>query len=246
MPAGWLEERGQLTEWRRIAVSGALIVAICADIVRPSPGWFAARPTGPGALPRNMARTRDRDGFARLRAACDADPRVPAVAASRMLYRCANIAGAKGGTLADITIGDLLELLGAEAQLSARPRGGGAACYRMLRTLGIFGTSAPATFREVRHAGQRTPGELIDRYNLACRPVRDLLVEYLQERQPALDYRSLEAQAYFLGLRFWKDLETHHPGIASLDLTAEASAAWKERLRTYEDHHHPGRAEAHR
>jgi Phage integrase family len=233
IPARWLEERGQLTEWRRIAVSGALVVAICADIVRPSPGWFASRPAGPGVLLRNMACTRDPDGFARLRAACDADPRLPADTASHTLYRCANIAGAKGGILADIMIGDLLELLEAETQLYAKPRGGAAACYRMLRTLGIFGTSAPATFREVRHTGQRTPAELIDRYGLACRPVRDLLVDYLQERQPALDYRSLEAQAYFLGLRFWKDLEAHHPGISSLDLPAGVAAAWKERLRTF-------------
>jgi hypothetical protein len=29
---------------------------------------------------------------------------------------------------------------------------------------------------------------MIDRYRLACRPVRDLLVAYLRERQPALDY----------------------------------------------------------
>ena len=162
IPAGWLQDRGQLTEWRRIAVSGALIAAICADIVRPSLGWLAARPTGPGALVRNMARTRDHDGFTRLRAVCDADPQVPAAATTRTLYRCANITAAKGGTVAGITIGDLLELLDAETQVSAKPPGGGAACYRMLRTAGIFGPSAPATLREVRHAGQRTPGELID------------------------------------------------------------------------------------
>ncbi|MGE5287523.1 MAG: tyrosine-type recombinase/integrase [Micromonosporaceae bacterium] len=233
IPARWLEQRGQLAEWRRIAVSGALIVAICADIVRPSLRWLAARPTGPGALLRNMARTRDRDGFARLRSACGADPQISADTTSRTLYRCANIAAAKGGSVADITIGDLLELLAAETQVSAKPPPGGAACYRMLHILGIFGTSAPATLREARHTGQRTPGELIDRYHLACRPVRDLLVEYLQERQPALDYRSLEAWAYFLGLRFWKDLETHHPGIDSLHLPADVAAAWKERLRTF-------------
>ena len=125
-----------------------------------------------------------------------------------------------------------LELLEAEARVSVKARGGGAVCYRMLYSLGNFGTAAPATLREARHDGQRTPGELIDRYHLACRPVRDLLVDYLQERQAALDYRTLEAQAYFLGLRFWKDLENHHPGISSLDLPGDVAAAWKERLRT--------------
>src|SRR5262249_55054386 len=29
---------------------------------------------------------------------------------------------------------------------------------------------------------------------------------------------------------FWRDLERHHPGIASLDLPAEVAAAWKQRM----------------
>ena len=41
--------------------------------------------------------------------------------------------------------------------------------------------------------GQLTIGELVDRYRLRCKPVRDLLVDYLRERQPSLDYASLEA-----------------------------------------------------
>ena len=41
--------------------------------------------------------------------------------------------------------------------------------------------------------------------------------------------RSLAAN---LGNVFWKDLERHHPGINSLDLTPEVATAWKQRLRT--------------
>ena len=44
--------------------------------------------------------------------------------------------------------------------------------------------------------GQLTPEQLIDRYDLACRPVRDLLVDYLRERQPGLDYTTLATLAY--------------------------------------------------
>jgi hypothetical protein len=62
--------------------------------------------------------------------------------------------------------------------------------------------------------------------------VRDLLVDYLRERQPALDYTSLESLAFYLGKRFWADLEQHHPGIDSLHLPAEDADAWKQRLRT--------------
>ena len=86
--------------------------------------------------------------------------------------------------------------------------------------------------RELRAAGQRSPEELIDRYELVCQPIRDLLVDYLRERQPALDYTSLHALAYYLGGLFWSDLERHHPGISSLHLSAEVASAWKQRLRT--------------
>jgi integrase len=97
--------------------------------------------------------------------------------------------------------------------------------------MGIFGPVAPMRLRELRTAGQRTPGEMIDRHHLACRPIRDLLVDYLKERQPAIDYASLEQLAHRLGM-FWADLEAHHPGIDSLHLSAEVADGWKQRLRT--------------
>ena len=91
---------------------------------------------------------------------------------------------------------------------------------------------APQRLRAFRTAGQLTPAELVDRYQLHCRPVRDLLVDYLRERQPALDYTSLKGLAYYLAQRFWADLEQHHPGIDSLRLTRDVADAWKQRQRT--------------
>jgi hypothetical protein len=81
--------------------------------------------------------------------------------------------------------------------------------------MGVFGTDAPATLRELRTTGQRTPEQLIDRYGLVCRPIRDLLVDYLKERQPALDYTSLDSLANFLGSLLWADLERHHPALTA-------------------------------
>ena len=69
------------------------------------------------------------------------------------------------------------------------------------------------------------------RHQLACRPIRDLLVDYLRERQPAIDYASLEQLGRRLGM-FWADLEAHHPGIDSLHLSTEVADAWKQRMRT--------------
>lgn len=137
---------------------------------------------------------------------------------------------AKGGALAEITVGDVLELLEAETDALGGISEGSTLFYRMLHDSGILGQHAPRTLRHLRTTGQRTPGQMIDRYHLTCRPVADLLVEYLKERQPALDYNSLESLAYLLGKCFWADLEAHHPGIHSLRLPAGIADAWKARL----------------
>jgi len=228
----WLQQRGHRAEWRQAALTGALMTTISADIVRPSLGWLVGGATGQGALVRYLARTRDPEGFARLRGVCSTASEVSAASGRLTLHRTAVIVAAKGGTLADITVGDVLELLDTEAATRAKVTGGTAVFYQMLHRMGIFGEQAPVNVRQARSIGQRSPDELIDRYQLSCRPVRDLLVEYLRERQPALDYTSLDSLAHYLGKRFWQDLERHQPGIDTLRLPREVTDAWKQRLQT--------------
>jgi hypothetical protein len=43
----------------------------------------------------------------------------------------------------------------------------------------------------------------------------------------------LEALGYFLGQRFWADLEAHHPGIDSLGLPRQVADDWKRRLAAF-------------
>jgi hypothetical protein len=227
LPGQWLSQRGgraRLLPW-------ALMVAVCGDIVRPSLAWLVAGGCE-ADLARAMAAFRDPHGFAQLAELCDrAGGPAGKTARAHTLRRAAVILAAKGGTLDGVEIGDLLELLDTEADLLGAVRPGAADCYRLLRRLGVFGPAAPTRLRELRTAGQRTPEEMIDRHNLACQPIRDLLVDYLKERQPALDYASLEQLARRLGM-FWADLEAHHPGIDSLHLSAEVAGAWKQRMRT--------------
>ena len=65
-----------------------------------------------------------------------------------------------------------------------------------------------------------------------CRPVRDLLVDYLRERQASVDYVTLVRLADTLGRLFWADLEAHHPGSARCALTPRSRPAWKQRILT--------------
>jgi Phage integrase family len=230
--AAWLREHDQDVPHRLEVLARALLVAISADIIRPSVRWLVTANLRRGALVGDLTRSRDAEGFAQLRALLAAEPNVPSANVNRTLYRAAQILAAKGGTLGQVTTGDVLELLEVEAAVHGTGVGGVHLFYRLLRTMGSFGDQAPATLRELRGRGQRTPEELIDRYRLACRPIRNLLVAYLTERQPALDYTSLNSLANILGKLFWADLERHHPGIDSLRLPAEVAQEWKQRLRT--------------
>ncbi|MFC4508575.1 MULTISPECIES: tyrosine-type recombinase/integrase [Streptomyces] len=228
-PAQWLEQHGKLSRTRLETMTSSLVVMIGADVVRPSLAWLL---TGgkKRKLARNMIRARDADGFARLDDFCRADDGISDMARRAALFRTAVIIAAKGGTVVDIVVGDLLEVLEVEAELRGQRRSG-SATFRALRETGVFGAGVP-TLREIRSIGQRPVEDLVDSYPVACRPIRDLLVEYLKERQPALDYGTLRGQTYQLVKCFWQDLELHHPGIDSLRLPADVAAAWKQRLRT--------------
>ena len=232
VPSRWLRERGPSGAWREATLIGALPVAISADLVRPSLSWLAnGGPARGGLLVRTLAASRDPDGFARIQSR-EGEAGVTGTTGSQLRYRAALIVAANGGDIAAITVGDVLELFDVE-DTHGRPAGGRTAFYRVLRELGIFDPTAPPTLRALRSSRQCTPDELIDRFGLACRPIRDLLVDYLRERQPALDYTSLEALGYFLGKRFWADIEAHHPGIDSLRLPRQVADDWKRRLKTF-------------
>ncbi|MGO8884488.1 MAG: site-specific integrase [Streptosporangiaceae bacterium] len=232
LPLRWLDGHGRRSQWLPSELSAAVKAAICADLIRPSLSWLVSAASIKGALSRDLAQARDPAGFARLTAHCDGHPDLSARARMRTLQRSSVIIAVKGGILTDIIVGDVLELLDVETSVLAGWPGDGPVLYQILHELGILHGQAPARLRELRTGGQKTPDELIDRYQLACRPIRDLLVDYLRERQPGLDYNSLRALAYYLGRRFWKDLESHHAGIASLHLPAEVAAAWRQRLLT--------------
>ena len=108
-PTRWLERNGTYSPSRLELLTSSLLVAVGADIVRPSLKWLL---TGgrKRKLARNMIRSRDPEGFEKLRLRCQDDPAVTPHAQSHILFRTAVIIAAKGGRLTDITIGDVLEI----------------------------------------------------------------------------------------------------------------------------------------
>ena len=213
----------------RDGLQAGLLMLVCADVIRPSLGWMVRKASN--RIVPVMATCRDPQGYASLRDLIDADPDgITAGQARLALGRITMILACKGGLVRDITVGDYLDLLDA-----MRDTGTGGAgrllAYRLLHGLGHLGPDAPVTGRAfLQAAGQRTVEELVDRYQVQCRPVRDLLVEYLRERQPAVDYVTLSNLAGDLVRLFWADLERHHPGIDSINLAAEIAAAWRHRV----------------
>ena len=232
MPIAWLQARGRRSAWLPSELSSALLALIFADVVRPTLSWLVRTPSIKSELADGLSLVRDPAGFARLREHCRTSPGIAQRGARFAAQRAGVIVAAKGGTLADIVVGDVLELVDTEtALLAASPRDV-PAFYQALRDLGLLGEQAPPRLRQLRTGGQLTPEQLVDRYRLDCRPIRDLLVSYLRERQPSLDYNSLRDLSYFLARCFWKDLEIHHPGVDSLHLAPEVAAGWRDRLRS--------------
>jgi hypothetical protein len=230
--AGWLAATGRGPrdpEHIWLLAGRAIMLLVCADVIRPSLGWLLA-PATPAGLWAEMARVRDPAGFAALAVICQAD-HVNSHTTQLALRRIAAILAAKGGLIADITIGDCLELLQIAGDLLRSSDATSPYFYQLLRAAGVFGAAAPPG-RALKTQGQLSCEQLIGRYGIECHPVRGLLVDYLRERQPAVDYPTLHKLSYVLGRLFWRDLELHHPGIASLHLPAEAATAWKQRITT--------------
>jgi hypothetical protein len=232
LPAHWLAATGRGPRDREavsLTVGRAMLLLVCGDVIRPSLGWLLT-PATVKNLAAEIARTRDPAGFASLTSLCQADL-VNTHTMRLALRRIATILAAKGGLVRDITVGDCLEVLRIADDLHGHAGATSPYFYQLLRAAAVFDGTEP-TARALKTQGQLDCEQLIDRYGIECRPVRDLLVEYLRERQPAVDYATLHKLSYVLGRLFWRDLELHHPGLDSLHLPADVAAAWKQRIAT--------------
>ncbi|MGW6602500.1 tyrosine-type recombinase/integrase [Streptomyces sp. NPDC055036] len=233
LATGWLQSTGwsyQDPKKDFDALGGGMLPLISGDVIRPSLSWLLT-PGTVQILTAEMARSRDPQGFSAPTAICREDP-ANSHTKDGALRRIATMMAAKGGTVRDITVGDCLELADLLPSIGGRSTDTSVYFYQLLHATGGFPEAALPTVRifNPKNQGQISVEQMIDRYDIACRPMRDLLVDYLRERSPSLDYTSLRALAFGLGKLFWKDLESHHPGIDSLRLASDVAAGWKQRI----------------
>jgi hypothetical protein len=191
----WRRANGRpATPYHRDSFQTGLLMLVCADVIRPGLSWMVRKASS--RIVAVMTACRDPEGYAAPQDLIDADPGGIAAGQARLpLSRITMILACKGGMVGDVSVGDYLDLL--DAMRETRTGGAGRLlAYRLLHALGHLGPHAPATGRAfLQAAGQRPAGQLVDRYQLQCRPVRDLLVDYLRERQPAVDYTTLSKLA---------------------------------------------------
>lgn len=209
----------------RAQLTGAVGRLILLEAIRPSYAWLYQAPSGP--LYAQVRDRRDPGGFAALNRLCEATARFTVGDRQLAYTQLARILVHNGGQLADITVPDCVEAYRAQTGYSSRNH---SHWYQLLRQAGILPADSPPTIYAASRRGQLSVEELVDGYEIACRPVRDLFVDYLHERQPGMDYTSLRQLIAKLILLFWRDLELHHPGIDSLHLPDDVARSWKLRL----------------
>ncbi|HZO65266.1 MAG TPA: site-specific integrase [Kribbellaceae bacterium] len=202
-----------------------LALLVAGQVIRPGYPWLLRQRQ---ALMLAEARAViDPDGFQSLQPQAE---HAAGWARSDALNKLTWIVIRKGGLVRDITVGECVELTQALQEHHFRGSAGRPLFYAMLKNAGVLPAAAPERLRVLRLDGRRSVEQIVDGYDIECRSVRDLLVEYLTERSPELDHTSLRSIARNLCRLFWRDLEIHHPGIDSLRLAPGVAQAWKERL----------------
>jgi integrase len=214
---------------RRGILTGGLNGLLLCRVVLPSYEFLNAYRAQ--LLYRHARRVFDPELFARLeQAGRDSAMRPAHVAAG--LTAIAKMVLHTGRSAAGLTAADvrLFRAWGLQARtgVKSQPPSGVHAAWDMLRTAGII-TGEKHLVEDVRR-GQRSAAELVDHYQIRCGHMRDVLVRYLNERRPGLDYGTFRSLAACLAGRFWGDIERHHPGASSLNLPADVIEAWKRRL----------------
>jgi integrase len=147
---------------------------------------------------------------------------------SEVLTALSKIVLHTGRELHQVTTDDVLKFRAWNISRYHRHKSGLHGAWDVLRDIGVLDTDK--SLRAAIRLGQLTTEELVAQHQIQSAPVRDMLVRYLNERRPGMDFSSFRQLTSTLAGTFWADIEQHHPGIDSLDLPSEVVDAWKARL----------------
>lgn len=223
--------------WRAAVFSGrqlgdvatAANALMLARILRPSYSWQLNTSIGKN-LPARLLEQDNPDLFDRLRS-------LPTFTAALLRQQadaltCLSRVMVRTGRRLDQLTGEHLLHYADTVKTSGRHRREHLA-WELMVALGPF-AGEPLTMRAAWSAKgnsrQHSVTTLVDRYGIPAGGVRDLLIDYLGELKPVMDYASLEGLAYRLVRLFWWEVLQINPDQANLRLDPQVGARWRERL----------------
>ncbi|MFF2317960.1 hypothetical protein ACFVTE_17020 [Arthrobacter sp. NPDC058097] len=224
--AGMSWGQQDLSPYRRSLQGSASIALIVLGVIRPSLCWL--RSATPPHLFITYRSTVDARVFA------DLDSWLKTLELSKTshmltLNALALVRLRTGTPLLQLTAAQFLQIDSEWRSLRGRSRAMNVA-WQALQASGAL-AGEPADYRALTLKGQLTVAQLVDSHGIENRCIRQLFVDYLTERSAAVDYTSLVGVAGMLVRNFWTDIQRHHPGLDSLNLPGDVTAAWKQRLR---------------
>lgn len=211
------------------AVSAAVNAALVVGLFRPSYGWLLEM-SGGSCLPKKVLGYRCPDATMRFRALpayVKAAPRHQLAAercVSRVMIRTGrDLLDLRGEDL--LTYADVVRTSGHQREQHL--------AWELMVALGPFAdeaTTLRAAWSAKGNTRQHTTATLVDRYGIPRSGVRDLLVDYLTELRPGMDYGSLQSLAYRLVRLFWWQVLQINPDQQNLHLAPDVATRWREAL----------------
>jgi site-specific recombinase XerD len=205
-------------------VAGVAALVLCRVIL---PGYDFFTHIQTRGLFEHVRRCRRPDMFTRLEQAA-AELQVRPYNAGAGIRAVTRMVIVTGRDVDQLTEDDLYEHRDWQRQTKAAKSTGAHVAWDLLRAIGVI--TAETSMPEALRLPPRTTEELVDLYDIDHGPIRQVLIRYLDERRPGLDFGSLRGLASVLVGAFWADIERHHPGIDTLHLPSEVVEAWKQRL----------------
>ncbi|WP_026416339.1 site-specific integrase [Actinomadura oligospora] len=149
----------------------------------------------------------------------------------------------QGVALGDVTHGALLHHAHETRRVRAGMLGPGQAANRfvgrstwdIMQKMGLFPDGTPPTMRIALTRGPRSIEQLVDRYAIGNRAVRQLLIDYFTRRAADLDYASLKTLVLTLAHHFWEKIERINPGQADLRISPQTYRSWRQTIITKDD-----------